>query len=115
MEGRPAASRPVAQGRAHAAGDQSRHGLLASPLHDQRREIMPDPSPRGGKVSRRQFAKTVAATGVTAVGLGMSAPYVLSADAEKKQQPRSKNDRLRIGAIGVRYQGAVIAKEALHY
>jgi predicted dehydrogenase len=39
-------------------------------------------------------------------------PYVFTANAEAKTRPRSKNDRLRIGSIGMRYQGTVIALKA---
>ncbi|MEX2114841.1 MAG: Gfo/Idh/MocA family oxidoreductase [Pirellulales bacterium] len=58
--------------------------------------------------SRRRFLQ---ATGATLTG-GYFAPYVFSADAEKRSLPPSQNDRLRIGAIGMRYQGSVIAEKA---
>ncbi len=59
--------------------------------------------------SRRRFLQGVAATAAA----GAIVPYVFTADAEERTQPRSKNDRLRIGAIGMRYQGSVIAEKAL--
>ncbi|MGD9720029.1 MAG: Gfo/Idh/MocA family protein [Pirellulales bacterium] len=59
--------------------------------------------------TRRQFLQSSAAAATALVG----APYVFSADAEERLRPRSKNDRLRIGAIGMRYQGSVIAEKAL--
>ena len=61
--------------------------------------------------SRRRFLKTSAAAVVT----GLAAPYVFTADAEGQNVPRSKNDRFRIGAIGMRYQGSVITEKALEY
>lgn len=61
------------------------------------------------KPTRRGFLKTSAA----ALSAGVMTPYVFTADAEERSKPRSKNDRLRIGAIGMRYQGSVIAKKAL--
>ncbi len=39
-------------------------------------------------------------------------PYAFTADAAGADVPRSKNDRFRIAAVGMRYQGTVIAKEA---
>ena len=57
---------------------------------------------------RRQFFKT----SVGAVVAGLSAPYVFTADAAEAGKPKSKNDRLRIGSIGMRYQGSVIACKA---
>jgi myo-inositol 2-dehydrogenase/D-chiro-inositol 1-dehydrogenase len=55
--------------------------------------------------TRRGFLKISAAAGA-------AIPYVFTADAEERAKPRSKNDRLRIGAIGMRYQGTVIALKA---
>jgi myo-inositol 2-dehydrogenase/D-chiro-inositol 1-dehydrogenase len=54
--------------------------------------------------SRRQACGLLAA--------GAAAPYVFTADAEQRTKPCSKNDRFRIGAIGMRYQGTVIALKA---
>lgn len=53
-------------------------------------------------------------------GLGGAAaawltPYFFTANAEAQTQPQSKNDRLRIGSIGMRYQGTVIALIAQQY
>ncbi len=59
--------------------------------------------------SRRGFFKL---TG-TALAAGLLNPYVFTADAEDRQKPRAKNDRFRIGAIGMRYQGSVITEKAL--
>ncbi len=59
------------------------------------------------KTSRRCFLGSSAAA-LAAV----SVPYVFTADAEAQTQPRSANDRLRIGSIGMRYQGTVIAEKA---
>ena len=42
-------------------------------------------------------------------------PYVFTANAHSAALPKSKNDRLRIGVIGLRYQGSVIARHALPY
>ena len=61
------------------------------------------------KQSRRDFLKTSAA----AMAAGVATPYTFTADAEARAKPQSKNDRLRIGAIGIRYQGSVVAKKAL--
>ncbi len=63
-------------------------------------------SPR--QPSRRGFL--VKSAGGLAAGL--AAPYVFTADAEARAKPKSKNDRPRIGSIGMRYQGTVIALEA---
>lgn len=57
--------------------------------------------------SRRRFLKTSAAMAATAV-----TPYIFTSEAEAQTQPRSANDRLRIGSIGMRYQGTVIAEKA---
>ena len=57
--------------------------------------------------SRRDFLKATAALGAAAF-----TPYTLTARAEERTLPRSANDRLRIGAIGMRYQGSVITEKA---
>lgn len=45
----------------------------------------------------------------------MAAPYVFTSDADGQDKPRSKIDRFRIGAIGMHYQGTVIAEKAQRY
>lgn len=59
--------------------------------------------------SRRRFLQTTSA----AVSAAVLNPYVFTADAEEALQPKSKNDRFRLGAIGLRYQGSVITEKAL--
>ncbi len=59
------------------------------------------------RATRRRFLHTSAA--LTAAALN---PYVFTADAEERARPRSKNDRFRLGAIGMRYQGSVITEKA---
>ncbi len=61
--------------------------------------------------TRRGFLRTSAA--VLAAG-GMT-PYVFTADAQAAGKPKAKNDRFRIGSIGMRYQGTVIAEKARAY
>lgn len=63
----------------------------------------------GLRTSRRGFLRSSAA-GLAVFG---PVPYVFTADAERRARPRSANDRLRIGAVGMRYQGSVIAEKAL--
>ena len=63
------------------------------------------------KQNRRSFIKASAA----AAAAGWTTPYTWTSNAEAKNRPRSKNDRFRIGAIGMRYQGTVIAKKAVEY
>lgn len=60
--------------------------------------------------SRRSFL--AATTGLAAWAL---TPYTSTIRAEDKASPKSPNDRWRIGCIGMRYQGSVIAREALPY
>lgn len=62
------------------------------------------------RLSRRCFLQTAAA----AAG-GMITPYVFTSGAEQATRPRSANDRFRIGAIGMRYQGTVITDKAREY
>ncbi len=64
----------------------------------------------GGRLTRRELLAASAA-----VGLAHSVPYFPSADLEARSLPRSANDRFRIGAVGMRYQGTVIAVQALAY
>ena len=59
--------------------------------------------------NRRDFLRT-SALGAAAA---LAAPYVATANAQEKDQPKSKNDRFQIGAIGMRYQGTVITDGAL--
>lgn len=59
--------------------------------------------------SRRRFLQHAG----TALAATLANPYVFTADAEDRQKPRAKNDRFRIGAIGMRYQGSVITEKAL--
>ncbi len=63
------------------------------------------------KQTRRNFLKTSAG----ALAAGATPPYVFTANADENDKPKSKNDRFRIGAIGMRYQGTVIAKKAAAY
>ena len=58
--------------------------------------------------TRRSFFRKSA----VALAAGATVPYVFTANAEEKTRPQSKNDRLRIGSIGMRYQGTVIALKA---
>lgn len=60
------------------------------------------------KPSRRRFIGHAGAWAAAAM-----VPYVHTADAEERALPRSKNDRLILGAIGMRYQGSVITEKAL--
>ncbi len=63
------------------------------------------------RITRRNFLRTTAGTiaGASAV------PYVFTAHADDADKPRSKNDRFRIAAIGMRYQGTVITEIAAEY
>ncbi|MHC4404544.1 MAG: Gfo/Idh/MocA family protein [Planctomycetota bacterium] len=58
--------------------------------------------------TRRRFLKRSAGV----LSAGAAVPYVFTADSEARAQPQSPNDRCRIGAIGMRYQGTVIALKA---
>jgi predicted dehydrogenase len=55
--------------------------------------------------NRRQFLTTT----LGSAAAGLATPYVFTAEAPK---PKSKNDRLGIGAVGLRYQGSVITEKA---
>jgi predicted dehydrogenase len=59
--------------------------------------------------TRREFLGRTGA-GLTA---GLMTPYIFTSDAEARTKPKSKNDRLRIGSVGMRYQGSVIAHKAI--
>src|SRR5688572_24638325 len=59
------------------------------------------------KTSRRSFLKTAAALGAVPF-----TPYIFTARCEEQSQPASPNERFRIGAIGMRYQGSVITEKA---
>ncbi len=60
------------------------------------------------KQTRRNFLKTSAG----ALAAGATTPYIFTANADEGDKPKSKNDRFRIGAIGMKYQGTRIAKMA---
>lgn len=64
---------------------------------------------RKPKTTRREFLKRTAGT----MAAGMLSVPAPGRAAERQPEYQSKNDRLRVGAIGMRYQGSVIAKEAL--
>lgn len=58
--------------------------------------------------TRRQFLQAATAGACLA-------PYVWTSGADVATRPKSKNDRLRIGSIGMRYQGSVIADKAQEF
>jgi len=60
-------------------------------------------------MNRRELCKLLVAGPAVA---GLSAPYVFTAQAAGAAKPKAKNDRFRIGAVGMRYQGSVIAEKA---
>ena len=63
------------------------------------------------QLPRRRFLSTT----VGATVAGLSAPYVFTSGAEASDTPKSKNDRFRIAAVGLRYQGSVITDKARDY
>jgi myo-inositol 2-dehydrogenase / D-chiro-inositol 1-dehydrogenase len=63
------------------------------------------------RLSRRTFLQSCS----TVAAAGALTPYFFTADAEARHQPSSANDRFRIGAIGLRYQGTVVADKARDY
>jgi len=63
---------------------------------------------QAGRTSRRRLLQA----GFGSLAAGWFVPYFFTADAEARTLPQSKNDRFRIGAIGMRYQGTVIALKA---
>lgn len=58
--------------------------------------------------NRREFLKTSATT----VFLGALAPAFTTPNSFAQEKPRSANEQLGIGSIGLRYQGSVIANKA---
>ena len=61
--------------------------------------------------NRRQFL----ASSAQLAGAGLFAPLITPRPAAAESSPKSKNERLRIGAIGMRYQGTVITLIAQQY
>jgi myo-inositol 2-dehydrogenase / D-chiro-inositol 1-dehydrogenase len=61
--------------------------------------------------NRREFLRA----GLASIAGTALAPYVDAAAADAPAPPRSRNDRLRIAAIGMRYQGSVITEKALRH
>ena len=61
-------------------------------------------------LSRRRFLQTSAL-----LTTGVLVPYHPTADAEERAKPRSPNERARIAAVGMRYQGSVITDKAVEY
>lgn len=61
-------------------------------------------------LNRRRFLRTSAALSACVAN-----PYFFTAQAEDAARPKAKNDRLRFGVIGLRYQGSVVARQALPY
>ncbi len=62
-----------------------------------------------GGTSRRNFLAAVGA------GTGLALGGTSIADSPSPEKPRSKVERLGVGAIGLRYQGSVIAYQAAQY
>jgi predicted dehydrogenase len=62
----------------------------------------------GFSTSRRRFLRDSSA----AILGGAAMPYFFSATMSAADAPRSPNERFRIGAIGMRYQGSVVADKA---
>lgn len=60
--------------------------------------------------TRRTFLKSS-----VGLGAGLLIPYSFTSGQEVATRPRAKNDRLRIGSIGMRYQGSVIADKATEF
>lgn len=60
------------------------------------------------QIHRRELLRRGAASAASLA----ATPYFFTSDAEARQSPRSKNDRMKIGAIGMRYQGSVITEKA---
>lgn len=65
--------------------------------------------PQSLTTTRRRFLSAAALAGTAWV------PHVWTGAAAQQTEPKSPNDRWRIGAIGMRYQGTVIAREALAF
>jgi len=65
--------------------------------------------------SSRQTRRSFLGTSTGALAAVAITPYVFTADAKEADKPKSKNDRLRIGTVGMRYQGTVIAEKARAY
>lgn len=62
----------------------------------------------GFSTNRRGFLRNASA----ALLGGLATPYFLTASTSAADAPRSPNERFRVGAIGMRYQGSVIADKA---
>ncbi len=60
------------------------------------------------QANRRQFLSKSAGL----VGAGLVAPHLVAPSCQAKTPPLAPNDRARIGAIGMRYQGSVITLKA---
>ena len=67
---------------------------------------------RSGQSNRREFLKK---TTQAASGLSLISPIWTPIQSPAQSNPRSANDRLGIGAIGLRYQGSVITEKARLY
>jgi predicted dehydrogenase len=61
------------------------------------------------RVTRRDVLRSASLSAAAAAVM----PYTWTSGAEDRAAPKSPNDRWRIGAIGMRYQGSVITREAL--
>lgn len=61
--------------------------------------------------SRRDFLKTTLGTGTMAA----AAPYLFLNTATAQNIPRSANEEIGIGSIGMRYQGTVITEKARYF
>ncbi len=62
-------------------------------------------------LNRREF---LTSSGLASASL-LASPFLHLTHAQEAATPKSPNERWRIGCIGMRYQGSVIAREALPY
>jgi hypothetical protein len=83
--------------------------LLSVKIEPYRDSVYKEPAMTDSRLSRRAFLQGCS----TAAAAGVLTPYFFTADAAEQDLPRSANDRFRIGAIGMRYQGSVVAEKTL--
>jgi predicted dehydrogenase len=87
--------------------------IRANPLHPRHPRSMEGVFQELTMTTSRRARRDFLRASVGTLAASSLFPYLSDAQAPAQPRPRSPNDRFRIGAIGMRYQGSVITAKAV--